>query len=49
MEKDFSFFFDWKKFVTMEERVLAEFAENGAKSIVATNDLLERFSICFAN
>lgn len=43
MEKDFSFFFDWKKFVTMEERVLAEFAENGAKSIVATNDILERF------
>ena len=43
MEKEFSFFFDWKKFTGMEERELAEFAENGAKNIVVTNDLLERF------
>ena len=42
MEKDFSFFFDWKNF-TNPERILAEFADNGAKSIVVTEYLLERF------
>ncbi len=45
MEKEFSFFFDWDKFkdYAMLERMIAEFAENGAKYIVVTNHLLERF------
>lgn len=45
MEKEFSFFFDWQNFkdYTMLERVMAEFAENGAKNIVIVNSLLERF------
>ena len=45
MEKEFSFFFDWKNFqdYAMGERMLAEFAANGAKNIVVTEYLLERF------
>ena len=45
MEKEFSYFFDWQNFkdYPMLERMAAEFAENGAKNIVITENLLERF------
>ena len=44
MEKDFSYFFDWNNFqaFNMQERMLAEFAANGANNIVLTSFLLER-------
>ena len=45
MEKEFSYFFDWNSYSerSMMECALAEFAENGAKYIVVTSHLLERF------
>ena len=44
MEKEFSFFFDWQNYKenNMMERAVAEFAANGAKYIVMTNNLLDR-------
>lgn len=45
MEKEFSYFFDWASYSerAVMECALAEFAENGAKYVVVTNQLLERF------
>ena len=45
MEKEFSYFFDWNSYSewSMMECALAEFTENGAKYIVVTSHLLERF------
>lgn len=44
MNREFSYFFDWNHFqdFALQERMIAEFAENGAKYIVLTNFLLER-------
>lgn len=42
MEKEFSFFFDWRNFKDKPERMLGEFADNGVKNIVLTHDLLDR-------
>ena len=44
MENDFTYFFDWQNFRSfdLQERMMAEFAENGAKNIVLISSLLER-------
>ena len=44
MEKEFSYFFDWQNYKenNLMERAIAEFAANGAKYIVMTNNLLDR-------
>lgn len=46
MDRDFSYFFDWQSFdgYSLLERMAAEFADNGAKNIVITPYLLERFA-----